>query len=88
MAFIYSETAGRVTNSTANLGVGGRALLLFAFFCVSLAASRGLAKSAKLRDVVARYMTPAQIAEAQRMAREWRAKFQEARKKVKEAASR
>ncbi len=34
----------------------------------------------KKRDVAAKNMTPAQIAEAQRLAREWMAKFQEARK--------
>jgi uncharacterized protein len=38
----------------------------------SLAAAKGLTDAAKERDVVAAQMTPAQIAEAQRMAREWK----------------
>ena len=38
----------------------------------SLAAAKGLTDAAKERDVVAAQMTPAQIAEAQRLAREWK----------------
>jgi TPR repeat protein len=37
----------------------------------NLAASRGNANGSKNRDIVAKRMTPAQIAEAQRLAREW-----------------
>jgi uncharacterized protein len=39
----------------------------------SLAAAEGLTDAAKERDTVAAQMTPAQIAEAQRLAREWKA---------------
>jgi TPR repeat protein len=38
----------------------------------SLAAAKGLTDAAKERDMVAAQMTPAQIAEAQRLAREWK----------------
>ncbi len=38
----------------------------------SLAAARGGGDYAKVRDQVAKLMTPAQIAEAQRLAREWK----------------
>ena len=37
-----------------------------------LAAAKGLTDAAKERDMVAAQMTPAQIAEAQRLAREWK----------------
>jgi TPR repeat protein len=40
----------------------------------NLAASRGNANGSKNRDMVAKLMTPAQIAEAQHMAREWKPK--------------
>ena len=40
----------------------------------SLAASQGYAPAKQLRDLMARWMTPAQIAEAQRLAREWKPK--------------
>jgi hypothetical protein len=38
----------------------------------NLAAVSGDAKSVKNRDLLAQKMTPAQIAEAQRLAREWK----------------
>ena len=38
---------------------------------LNLAAAQGHEKAIKLRDVVARLMTPDQIAEAQRLAKEW-----------------
>ncbi len=41
---------------------------------LSLAAAKGHPKSAKLRDAVAKRMTPAQLAEAKRLAREWKPK--------------
>ena len=40
----------------------------------NLAAAQGDADAVKNRDKVARLMTPAQIAEAQKLAREWRPK--------------
>jgi len=45
-----------------------------AYLWFSLAGSGGDAKSIKNRDTVAGKMTPAQIAEAQRLVREWKAK--------------
>lgn len=45
----------------------------------NLAAATGLKIAAKNRDIIAKKMTPAQVAEAQKLAREWFAKF-EARK--------
>ena len=41
----------------------------------NLAASRGDKPAANNRDITAKRMTPTQIAEAQRLAREWMAKF-------------
>ena len=41
---------------------------------LNLAAVQGDADAVKNRDIVARLMTPAQIAEAQKLAREWRPK--------------
>jgi hypothetical protein len=38
----------------------------------NLAAAQGLEPAAKARDDVAKLMTPAQLAEAQKLAREWR----------------
>ena len=46
----------------------------------SVAASRGHPSANKDRDKIAGHMTPDQVAEARRLAREWLAKF-EARKK-------
>jgi TPR repeat protein len=42
-----------------------------------LAAVQGYEKAQKYRDIAASEMTPDQIAEAQRMAREWMAKYQQ-----------
>jgi len=39
---------------------------------VNLAASKGVPGAAKTRDAIASFMTPAQLAEAQRLAREWK----------------
>ncbi len=44
---------------------------------LNLAASQGLSDAKKLRDTVAAIMTPSQIAEAQRLAREWKPKGKE-----------
>jgi hypothetical protein len=41
---------------------------------LSLAAANGHKKAANARDIVAKRMAPAQIAKAQKLAREWRAK--------------
>ncbi len=41
-----------------------------------LAADQGLEKAAKWLEVLEKEMTPAQLAEAQRLAREWKAKEQ------------
>ncbi len=41
---------------------------------VSLSAAQGEKESVKARDIIAKLMTPAQIAEAQRLAREWKPK--------------
>ena len=43
-----------------------------AYMWLNLAAAGGIDDAAKGRDVVAEKMTPAQIAEAQRRAREWK----------------
>jgi TPR repeat protein len=41
---------------------------------LNLAAARGKEYAKRVRDIVAKKMTPARIAEAQRLAREWRPK--------------
>ena len=48
---------------------------------VSLAAVQGNKNAAKARDFFAKEMTPTQLAEAQKLAREWYAAFQKRRKK-------
>ena len=45
-----------------------------AYMWLNLAAMQGRESAAALRDLVARLMTPAQIAEAQKLAREWKSK--------------
>ena len=47
-----------------------------AYMWFDIAAARGNKASAKGRDIVARKLTPAQIAEARRQAREWIARFE------------
>ena len=42
----------------------------------NLAAAQGSTRAAKSRDMIAKKMTPAQVAEAQRLAREWLAQHQ------------
>ena len=43
-----------------------------AYMWLDLAAMQGRESAATMRDLVARLMTPAQISEAQKMAREWK----------------
>jgi uncharacterized protein len=54
-------------------GPGGRDYVR-AHMWFNLAAAQGDQDAAKARDDVAKLMTPAQIAEAQKLAREWRPK--------------
>jgi uncharacterized protein len=49
-----------------------------AYMWFNLSAAQGFEGAAKARDIVTTFMTPAQIAEAQRVAREWRPKATEA----------
>ena len=42
-----------------------------AYMWFNLAAAQGVKPAARGRDIIARKMTPAQVAEAQRLAREW-----------------
>ncbi len=42
----------------------------------NLAGAQGLEQAARNRDIGAKRMTPAQIAEAQKLAREWKPKFE------------
>ena len=44
-----------------------------AYMWLNLAATQGRESAATIRDLVARLMTPVQISEAQKMAREWKA---------------
>jgi len=44
---------------------------VLAHMWMNLAAAQGFEKAAELRDLLEEYMTPAQLAEAQRLAREW-----------------
>ena len=53
-------------------GRGVRQDLILSHMWFSLAASKGARQATKGRDNVARWMTPAEIAEAQELAREWR----------------
>ena len=55
-------------------GQGAARDYVLAYMWFSLSAARGDEMSIKQRDIVARDMTPAQIAEGQKLAREWRAK--------------
>jgi TPR repeat protein len=47
-----------------------------AYMWFSLSAAQGREGAAALRDLIARRMTPAQIAEAQKLAREWKSNKQ------------
>ncbi len=63
-----------------NLGgmyLGGRGVpqdYVQAHMWVNLAAAQGIEDARKARDILAKQMTPAPIAEAQRLAREWKPK--------------
>jgi len=48
-----------------------------AYMWFTLADEQGFGEAQKSREIVAKRMTPDQIAEAQRMAREWMAKHQQ-----------
>jgi len=70
---------GRVAaqNSLGGLYVSGRGVpkdYVVAYMWFSLSAAQGDHDSAIQRDLVAKLMTPAQIAEAQKLAREWKPK--------------
>jgi len=45
---------------------------VLAHMWLNLAAAQGFEKAAELRDLLEENMTPAQLAEAQRLAREWK----------------
>jgi TPR repeat protein len=57
-------------------GQGVPADYVVAYMWLNLAASQGEANAARNRDIVAASMTPDQIAEAQRLAREWKPKLE------------
>ena len=70
---------GRVAaqDSLGGLYVSGRGVpkdYVVAYMWFSLSAAQGDHDSAIQRDLVAKLMTPAQIAEAQKLAREWKPK--------------
>ncbi len=50
---------------------------VLAYMWITLAAAQGAEEAQINKDLAASKMTPAQIAEAQRMAREWMAKHQQ-----------
>ena len=54
------------------LGQGVPRDYVLAHLWFSLSAAKGFKNALKARDTVAKLMTPVQIAEAQKMAREWR----------------
>jgi len=55
-------------------GQGVRQDVVQAHTWYNLAATNGDKPAAELRDALAKQMTPAQIAEAQKLAREWKPK--------------
>jgi uncharacterized protein len=54
------------------LGHGVPQDFVLAYMWFNLAAAQGTANPVQGRDLIANHMTPSQIAEAQRLAREWR----------------
>ena len=85
--FWFSRAAGEEDAlALAKLGLmyaQGRGVLqdfIQAHMWYNLSAARGEARSADARDALAKQMTPVQIAEAQRLAREWRPKEDRSRK--------
>ena len=63
------------------LGRGVPQDYVLAHMWANLAAARGTKRGSKLRDLVAKTMTPADISKAQRLAREWMAAFEKRKKK-------
>jgi hypothetical protein len=69
-----------LASAQANLGLmyakgqGVPRNYVFAHMWISLSVARGQEHAAKDKDIVAGRMTPAQIAEAQKLAREWKSK--------------
>ena len=57
-----------------NLGQGVPQNYILAYMWSNLAATKGDKAAVKNRDLIATLMTPAQIAEAQRLAHEWKPK--------------
>jgi TPR repeat protein len=87
--FWFSRAAGQEDAlALAKLGLmyaQGRGVLqdyIQAHMWYNLSAARGEVRSADARDALAKQMTPAQIAEAQRLAREWRPKEDKPQKTV------
>lgn len=85
--FWFTRAAGQEDAlALAKLGLmyaQGRGVLqdfIQAHMWYNLSAARGEVRSAEARDALAKQMTPSQIAEAQRMAREWRPREEKARK--------
>ena len=86
----YAEAMGWLRKSAEQgyaesqwlLGLGyavGRGVpqdLISALMWFNLAAADGFADAAKIRDDIAKLMTPGQIAEAEKLAREWKPKSQ------------
>ncbi len=60
-----------------HFGQGVQPDYVSAHMWINLAAAQGYENAQEKRDFVAKRMTPEQIAEAQRMAREWMAKHQQ-----------
>ena len=85
--FWFSRAAGQ-ENALAFAKLGlmysqGRGVLqdfIQAHMWYNLSAAYGEGRSAEARDALARQMTPAQVAEAQRLAREWRPREEKSRK--------
>jgi len=81
-AVMWYRRAAEQGNASAqyNLGVmydNGQGVsqdYVLAHMWANLAASQGGEARVKKRDAIATFMTPAQLAEAQRLAREWKAK--------------
>jgi uncharacterized protein len=87
--FWFSRAAGQEDAlAFAKLGMmysQGRGVLqdfIQAHMWYNLSAAHGEGRSAEARDALAKQMTPAQIAEAQRLAREWRPSEEKSRKTV------
>ena len=87
--FWFSRAAGQEDAlAFAKLGLmysQGRGVLqdfIQAHMWYNLSAAHGEGRSAEARDALGRQMTPAQIAEAQRLAREWTPREEKSRKTV------